>query len=383
MKFALPSILFLVTFFLSVAWIYSRERKYLLVCSAGFFLICLASIIQIIPIITIEGGSSVLSAIGYILGSQFITAGVLYRSGKTVNFYIYGFLLISIICGIIYFFYFDHNLFARIYLVNFGMAAFFLIAVFRLRKLVWGSSADRILLFCLLLIGIHFFPKVWMTYSAVHQFMPGHEYLGSSYWDATSFWSAILGLILGLIIVLSVIMEVIAMLMHDRDTDALTGLINRRGLLNRMKLIGEERRNRTDCIIMCDLDYFKNINDTYGHGVGDKVLKQLASILVSSIGERDLAVRLGGEEFVLILHQKSVEQAYIMIERLRNEIEDTFFDGLDETHILTCSFGISKLHHQEDIWTVIERADKHLYRAKNDGRNRVYTEDTKVSLRYS
>ncbi len=383
MKFALPSVLLLVSLFLCSVWFYSRERKYLLICASGFFLICIAAIIQTVPIIPFKGGSSVLSALFYVLGSQLINGGVLYRSGKAVNIYLYGLSLLLIVSGIIYFYYFDNNLYARIYLVNFGMAAFFLIAVFRLRKLVWETNADRILLGCLFLVGMHFFPKVLMTDDTINKVMHGAAYLDSSYWDATSFWSAILGMILGVIIILSVGMEVIALLTRDRDTDVLTGLLNRRGLMNRLNAISEEKRIRTDSIIMCDIDYFKSINDTYGHAVGDQVLKQFAGILAESIGERDLAVRLGGEEFVLILHQKSVEQAYILIERLRNEIEETFFGGLDDTHILTCSFGITKLHHQEDIWAVIERADKHLYKAKNEGRNRIHAEEAKVPFNYS
>ncbi len=383
MKFALPAVLLLVSLFLCSVWFYSRERKYLLICAAGFLLISLAACIQTVEIIPFKGGTSVTSAFCYILGSQLMTGGVLYRSGKTINLFVYVLILMIIICGIIYFYYFDNNLFARIYLVNFGMAAFFLISVFRLRKLVWGTNADRILLGCLLLVGLHFFPKVLMTDDTVHKVMQVDAYLDSSYWDMTSFWSAILGLVFGVIIILSVGMEVIALLTRDRDTDVLTGLLNRRGLMNRLSAISEEKRIRADSIIMCDIDHFKNINDTYGHATGDKVLKQFASILSGSIGTRDLAIRLGGEEFVLILHQKSVEQAYILIERLRNEIEETFFDGLEDTHILTCSFGIAKLYHHEDIWAVIERADKNLYKAKNGGRNRTYAEDAKVPFNYS
>lgn len=378
MKFALPAVLLIVSLFLCSVWFYVRERKYLLICALSFFLISIASIIQTVELIPIDGGSSVLSALFYILGSQFISGGVLYRSGKRVNITFHLVSLFLILAGIIYFYYFDNNLYARIYLVNFGMAAFFLIAVFRLRQLVWETNADRILLACLFLIGMHFFPKVMMTDSTVNKVMHDADYLKSSYWDATSFWSAVLGMVFGVIIILSVGIEVIALLTRDRDTDVLTGLLNRRGLINRLNAMAATHRTRADSIIMCDIDYFKSINDRYGHAVGDKVLKQYANILKQSIGERDLAVRLGGEEFVLILHQKSVEQAYILTERLRNEIEETFFDGLDDMHILTCSFGITKLHHYEDIWTVIERADKYLYKAKYEGRNRIHAEETKV-----
>ncbi|MBB6261210.1 diguanylate cyclase (GGDEF)-like protein [Paenochrobactrum gallinarii] len=383
MKFALPAILLLVSFFLCSVWFYSRERKYLLICAAGFLLVAFGAIVQTVEIIPFRGGSTVVSGFCYILGSQLMTGGVLYRSGKTINIFIYSLIIILITSGIVYFYYFDNNLFARIYLVNFGVAAFFLIAVFRLRKLVWETSADRILLGCLFLVGIHFFPKVLMTDDTLNKDMHGAAYLNSTYWDVTSFWSVILGLILGLMIILAVGIEVIALLKRDRDTDVLTGLLNRRGLMNRLAAISEEKRSRTDSIIMCDIDYFKSINDRYGHTVGDRVLKQFAGILAGSIGERDWAVRLGGEEFVLILHQKSVGQAYILIERLRNEIEETFFDGLDDMHILTCSFGITKLRHQEDIWAVIDRADKQLFKAKHGGRNRTHAEETKVPLNYS
>lgn len=383
MKFILPAVLLLVSLFLYCVWCYSRERKYLLNCAAGFFSIFLAAAIQTIAIIPFDGGDSVLSAFGYILGSQLIILGVLHRFGERVNIPIYGLILLLITAGIIYFYYFDNNLFARIYLVNFSMATFFLIAVFRLRKLVWETNTDRILLGCLFLVGMHFFPKVLMTDDTVYRVMPMNAYLDSLYWDATSFWAVILSLVLGAIIILSVGMEIIARLTHDRDTDILTGLLNRRGLINRWNVIAEAKYIRTYSLIICDIDYFKSINDIYGYATGDKVLKQFASILVGFVGERDLAVRLSGEEFLVILHQKSVEQAYILIEKLRHQIEETFFEGLDDTHILTGSFGLTKLHYQEDIWVAIERANKSLSKAKNSGRNRTYTEDVKIPFSYS
>lgn len=338
--------------------------------------------LQATGFLAFDGGNAVVSSFLFILGTQLITGAALYRYNKRINYYFHGVVLLLLTGGVMYFYYFDNDLFARIYLVNFGMAYFFLSAVFRLRQLVWGTGGDRILLGCLFVVGIHFFPRVFFSGDTVTKLMLASDYRDSFYWDNTSFWAALLAIALGVVIILSVGMEVIAHLKRDRDTDILTGLLNRRGLVNRRAAEEEHKRIRTDSIIMCDIDYFKSINDIYGHTTGDKVLKQFGSILANAVGEHDLAVRLGGEEFLLVLHQKSVESAYILIEKLRNEIEETVFDGLDDNHILTCSFGIAKVKHNEDIWKVIERADKILYKAKSDGRNRIYAEDTNIPLNY-
>ena len=121
-----------------------------------------------------------------------------------------------------------------------------------------------------------------------------------------------------------------------------------------------------------DIDHFKSINDTYGHDVGDIVLKDLVRVIKDFSRVDDILVRFGGEEFLLILQVKSLESASRALEHFRHVIEFHKFKGLDKT--ITCSFGVTLYRDNEEITETLKRADTALYKAKNNGRNKVVSE---------
>ena len=123
-------------------------------------------------------------------------------------------------------------------------------------------------------------------------------------------------------------------------------------------------------IIMCDIDFFKSVNDTYGHLVGDTVLKYLVEIIRNNIRSCDLLVRFGGEEFLLILPNARAVEALRIAEKLRVTIEKEIIYTSDKEIDLTMSFGISTPKRSDSEEGLIERADKALYMAKSRGRNR-------------
>ncbi len=159
-------------------------------------------------------------------------------------------------------------------------------------------------------------------------------------------------------------------------TDGLTGLHNRRYLDSHLKLLIDRSlaRGRQMSICMTDIDRFKLINDTYGHDVGDVVLREFASRLRTAVRGADLACRYGGEEFVLVMPDTSAETAAAVAERLRMTIEQEPFrlsDGGVPLQV-TASIGIASLLPQGDAAeTLLKRADNALYEAKRAGRNRV------------
>ncbi len=159
-------------------------------------------------------------------------------------------------------------------------------------------------------------------------------------------------------------------------TDGLTGLHNRRYLDSHLKLLIDRSlaRGRQMSVCMTDIDRFKLINDTYGHDVGDVVLREFASRLRTAVRGADLACRYGGEEFVLVMPDTSAETAAAVAERLRMTIEQEPFrlsDGGVPLQV-TASIGIASLLPQGDAAeTLLKRADNALYEAKRAGRNRV------------
>jgi diguanylate cyclase (GGDEF)-like protein/PAS domain S-box-containing protein len=161
-------------------------------------------------------------------------------------------------------------------------------------------------------------------------------------------------------------------------TDGLTGLMNRREFDRMCDDAMQAARVRGEplSICVCDLDRFKQVNDTYGHIVGDRVLVRFGEILRQHLRKTDLVARLGGDEFIVALPNTSAEEAYSMVERMRRQLHDTLFDSgrSDEGGRLfrvTGSFGISEMGPQHrEARDLVADADHRLYDAKDAGRNR-------------
>lgn len=156
------------------------------------------------------------------------------------------------------------------------------------------------------------------------------------------------------------------------NTDMMTSLNNRRSwdaaLLKEFKRL--QRNNGTSCLLLFDIDFFKKINDGYGHAGGDEAIKALASLLRGSLRASDIAGRYGGEEFGVILVDTDVEGAKIFAERLRQKVAASKVPFHDEMMQFTCSFGIAAFRPDlKDVTDWIECADKALYHSKENGRN--------------
>jgi two-component system cell cycle response regulator len=159
-------------------------------------------------------------------------------------------------------------------------------------------------------------------------------------------------------------------------TDGLTGLYNRRYMESHLGALVEQAtaRGKPLAAFVLDIDYFKSVNDTYGHDAGDDVLREFSTRIKKSIRGIDLACRLGGEEFVIVMPETDMAVATIVAERLRRRIaSEPFAIAQGTKHIeVTISIGLATLDTVEDTAaTILKRADQALYRAKRDGRNRV------------
>ncbi|MGF1572032.1 MAG: diguanylate cyclase [Sumerlaeia bacterium] len=155
--------------------------------------------------------------------------------------------------------------------------------------------------------------------------------------------------------------------------DSLTGLHVREFLFTELhrEFQRARRHDRPLAVGMIDIDYFKNINDQYGHTVGDEVLRQMGDILRDAIREGDICGRYGGEEFSVVLPETTAKGAVLAAERIRKAVEQHEFDiGLGNKLKLTVSIGLACLsHYHTDKANLLEEADRGLYRAKKKGRN--------------
>jgi diguanylate cyclase (GGDEF)-like protein len=155
--------------------------------------------------------------------------------------------------------------------------------------------------------------------------------------------------------------------------DPLTGLDNRRAFLEKAQQVwSTAQRNQRDLsVIILDLDHFKSINDRHGHAMGDKALIVTAGILADSARDGDIAVRWGGEEFLLLLPETKLGAALVMAERLQKLISEIRLPARDGEITFTASFGVAHKARHENLDSLIAEADSLLYRSKEEGRNRI------------
>lgn len=153
-------------------------------------------------------------------------------------------------------------------------------------------------------------------------------------------------------------------------TDALTGLYNRRHFNAELEreFMRSKRYGGNLCIAIIDIDFFKKINDTYGHLCGDYVLKEVAYLILGNFRKTDMVFRYGGEEFVVLMTETSLENSLIPLERLRKTIENNNFIFKGEKIKVTISIG-AETNHTESTEEFLNNADKALYQAKQSGRN--------------
>ena len=157
-------------------------------------------------------------------------------------------------------------------------------------------------------------------------------------------------------------------------TDSLTGLYNRRKFdeLATSEFTRAKRYRRPLCAIMIDLDQFKQVNDTYGHIVGDQALSNVASLCKDNLRNIDILARFGGEEFVILLPETKIAEARLTAERLRIDCQDTDFGTTRGSISLTISLGLVELDSScKTLEELITRADQALYASKHAGRNMV------------
>lgn len=174
--------------------------------------------------------------------------------------------------------------------------------------------------------------------------------------------------------------NVYAEILKHATLDALTSLYNRRQLEERIKqeVSGAKRHNRPLCAIMTDIDFFKSVNDTYGHAAGDLVLKTVSRIIKLQLRDYDIAGRYGGEEFAILLPFTKLEEAKMVAERLRKAVENKKIDiskinteSSEKNISVTISLGVAEYSKENSEETLLQNADKALYKAKENGRNRV------------
>lgn len=340
--------------------------------SAAFLLIGFRSYIPDILSIVLSNILLVLSMalvhLGFVYFYQF-KMHMLYR--------FHAVMLLALVILITYFTYYEVNVNARVAVISVivGLQSLYIMATL----LIAHNKANMTIAIFYLFFSAYFFTRAVLMLLAdpLGDFMAGGS-LNSLAIIIYEFFVAVTSF--GIVWIVSY--RVQRTLSEQASHDPLTKVLNRRALedIINVEHARSVRNNTKMSIIMLDIDYFKRINDRFGHGKGDEILVDVADVLIKNTRKYDSIARFGGEEFIILLPDTNIEKAGVIAENLRIKIASNDYGFQLEDNIqVTASFGTTECDLEKDSWLkVLERADKSLYQAKSEGRNRVVVCDSNI-----
>lgn len=383
-----PAVSVVIGLVLTIVWLTGRERRYVLFFACAFFAYALAALSQMLWLPPDPGSNAMVSTAIYTFAVLCMSEGLLARSGREESGSSLVAVGISIVVFIYYFYYVDGSLAGRIYSQNFGYGAMFLMAAMQSLKAGSKRWIDRVLLSLFILIGVHFFLRTILTMSSSEHLDEIERMLregpdpaklralaySSPFWPVLNFSLLVSGILMALALFGAVALDLVDDVKREGRIDVLTGLANRRGFEIEASTLWDDPSSYPLSLIFCDIDHFKQINDTYGHAVGDQVLAAFGDVIAGEIEPKDVAARPGGEEFVILLARTNRAGAALVAERLRSGLEFTHFTPLPSHATVTASFGVAERRAGESLHGLLARADALVYAANNAGRNRLYVE---------
>ena len=229
---------------------------------------------------------------------------------------------------------------------------------------------DWVLAGLLAATGLHFIGKAWLAVE-VGAGTTAKDYIQTNYAIISQSATGVMVVTVGLMLLAVLVLEIMADERSRSETDLLSALLNRRGFEKQIVDLVRRLPEGPHTLIMCDLDRFKSINDTYGHYCGDRVIEAFGGLLTANAPPGAVVGRLGGEEFGLLLPRMSVEAVVPFAENLRLAIAALAVPGLPKDFRTTASFGVALWDPETTLAHNLQRADAALYEAKKAGRNRV------------
>ncbi|MBS7697143.1 MULTISPECIES: GGDEF domain-containing protein [unclassified Chelatococcus] len=355
-----------------VIWLHQRGRGYILYIFGAALFYVAGYIAHVFRFGESIGGNPPFPAMFYSASVILLFYGIFSRKKIRFGYFLMPGIIATMIALILYFYFVANSVYMRVYIINFGFGILFLVAAYRLRRAGNFGAADRILFWVLVASGIQFFPRTILALEVFDRGLLPRDFGRSIFWLWLNFSLVIVIVGIALAVLTAVVLDIIDDLKKDSSTDLMTGLLNRRGFEERAgaMLLGEE--GSPVSMVYCDIDHFKAINDTHGHAAGDRVIQEFADLLATEMRAEDIAGRIGGEEFAILLPDADIEGARAFAERVRRNLEARRFETLAGRPRVTASFGIATRRAGEYLHELTRRADKMLYEAKGGGRNCVY-----------
>ena len=363
------SLVFAATFFL--LW-QSRRQAYIALLSASFLAIGGGFFLHYFTLYSLPVSKLVANFL-FLAGGMGFAIGGLARFQRKPPVLITALFAVGGFAAFTWFLFVQPDVVWRIYSLNFAFGAITPTMAAELRRAPKRNFVDNILLGLLLIYGVSFFIRplavIWIegpyeSYENIHQ---------SLYWITLTFSASLFLLIFALSLITAIALDVMEELRLESHTDPLSGLLNRRGFEQGVAetLRTSRRRRMAVTLVVCDLDHFKSVNDTYGHAAGDYVITTFANCWHGCIASHQIAGRIGGEEFAVLLRGSDRNSGRLFAEGVRTAFGLLPVPHLPEDMRVSASFGVAEWREGETVAELFMRADRALYEAKKAGRDRV------------
>lgn len=368
-----PAVCAILAAALFVFWCNQRERRYIAVLSAGFALLALGFALQYASVRT---GGMVLRMLAnglLVVGAACAVTGTLGRYGRKPPILLTLAIVGAAIAGFAWFFLVDPNMVVRIFILNFACGLLVLMLAVELWRVQQKKPFELFMLGLFAVWGVHFFLRTPLAVAYDGVDIADANFFATLYWVTLTFSIAFFLLIFAVAIVAAIAIDRQEELRVESFTDPLSGLLNRRGFNTRLDSALREAGEQGSpiALIVADLDHFKEVNDRFGHAVGDDAIVSFADCLRGVAGDDHIVGRMGGEEFAILLRGADLRMARLFAEGLRASFAGLEVPGLPAGYRLSASFGVATLQQDEDWEDLLKRADRALYRAKAEGRDKV------------
>lgn len=310
-------------------------------------------------------------ALFYLMGTWALAHAMLLKANSKSNIFVATTIITLAMSILLYFRYFDDQLWLRIVIINIVILCLEALALPKVYDLYKNTNGlEKILFASYIFLFIYSVIRTFIVivYFPYEQHVEYINLVTTPWWLMMIFIKLIFNLWFAIIVSAVAVKERFHILNEERLRDPLTQLYNRNGFSEKTKDLFNELQHGEVYLVMSDIDNFKHINDTWGHVVGDEIICAIADIYRSNIRQDDVVGRFGGEEFIILLHSTDENSSMVLVERLRKKIEDQIF--INNIRI-TASFGAARLEKNSHFMRTLEIADRHLYNAKNKGRNQV------------
>lgn len=362
----------LITFILAVvflaAWIKLRSQKYILALSAAYSFVTLGFISNTVLFHYKQFENLTLQHYFFGLGAAFLAASINLRAQLAPK--VKSYLFIIIFSGLVSYFILSNggkmSIFAAI--SHLSISAIFAMGAMQSRRHRTNLAFESVLFWTFVFSAVLFYLRTLTHLS------PPSMGLNPQASDLAFFtfiiFDALLSLILAITFLIVCMKDLIKEMRSELQTDSLSGLMMREKFERDVKqaLIKAQQSNIPISLVISDIDHFKNINDSYGHQVGDMVIARMGQTLLDCLPDGDLAGRIGGEEFCFLIHG-DYERVISIVENIRFAFYNQYYEGIPRSQKISSSLGITDGRSGDKYESMFQRADTALYQAKNSGRD--------------